>query len=78
MEDDNQNDEKASITCQTLFASSPEDILDRQDHKRGALGEDRSNTDGQTSEEEEMDVDRPHVEKTFKQHYEAKEGPPQE
>lgn len=49
---------------------------------------DRSNTDGQASEEEKMDVGRLHAENTFKQHYEAspaleslgkmKEGPPQE
>ena len=77
-----------SYICQSLFAPNSEDTLDRQDHKRRAPGEDRSNTDGQTSEEEEMDLDRPHAEKTFKQHYEAspameptgktKEGPPQE
>ena len=88
MEDDGQNGEKASIICQSLFASNAEDTLNRQDHKRRALGRNRSNTYGQTSEEEEMDVDRPHAEKTFKQHYEAssameptgkaKEGPPQE
>ena len=39
MEDDGQNGEKASIICQSLFASDPEDTLDRQDHKRGVLGE---------------------------------------
>ncbi|PFX32593.1 hypothetical protein AWC38_SpisGene2549 [Stylophora pistillata] len=87
MEDDSQNGKKVTI-CQSLFASNPEDTLDRQDHKRGALGVDRSNTDGQASEEEKMDVGRPNAEKTFKQHCEAspalestgktKEGTPQE
>ena len=52
------------------------------------MGADRSNSNGQASEEEKMSVGRPHAEKTFKQHYEAsiglqpagktKEGPPQE
>ena len=88
MEDDSQNYKKVTIICQSLFASNPEDTVDRQDHKRRAMGADRSNSNGQASEEEKMGVGRPHAEKTFKQHYEAsitleptgktKEGPPQE
>ena len=88
MEDDSQNGKKVTIICQSLFASSLEDTVDIQDHKGRALGADRSNSNGQASEEEKMGVGRPHAEKTFKQHYEAstalestgktKEGPPQE